>query len=242
MRIAFEHIRKGIDFQRQHLALAKGNAATRAACNDDDCTKPRKVWDDTQELSLLDATGKSILTENGSGSQLAGLLSNRADVEHFSPEYGRPRVGCKDGMEKLYRESIELARRYGNATVARTPLAMLANLYSGCHNLEIPEGLQFGTWSEQEVEPGWRLNQAALLRSELRDIAALTGRTVETECCICLDDLEGDGTTPVIVNQHCFHSFHLECAAEHVKSRPDAQLLAQLGASARLKCPLCIRT
>ena len=108
--------------------------------------------------------------------------------------------------------------------------------------MEIPEGGQFGTWGEPEKEPGWRLKEAALLRSELRDIAALTGRTVETECCICLDDLEGDGTTPVIVNQHCLHNFHLECAAAHVKTQPAAQLRAQFGLSSRLECPLCIRT
>ena len=98
---------------------------------------------------------------------------------------------------------------------------MLSDLYSGCHLNYIPDS-RFGAWKEPEKEPGWRLKQAALLRAELCEIAAVAGRTVETECCICLDDLEGDGgdgLKPVFVNMKCYHQVHVECAKEGMDPR-----------------------
>ena len=140
-------------------------------------------------------------------------------------------------MEKMYLEAIRLARTYGDANKARIAIVQLANMYSGC--LQLGEGVDkalYGDWNEPEQE-GWRLEQAALLHLELGEIAALAGRSVETECCICLDALAGGDAEPVHVIPDCNHRLHVKCARGQMKSQPIRNPLELFRRV--LKCPTC---
>ena len=132
--------------------------------------------------------------------------------------------------------------RHGNAEKARKSITSLANLYSGCRILMGScDEFVLGEWSEPEKK-GWRLKQAALLHAELDEIAALTGRTADTECCICLEPLAGDADAESVhVIPTCYHRLHTECAKEQLRSQQRGSgLLGMFGPNnSNLKCPSC---
>lgn len=154
----------------------------------------------------------------------------------------------KESTEAMLLEAADIARKYGNAQRARIAAVALSNLYSDGQILLIRQlSPASSVWVDQSPEKkAWRLTQAALLRSEIDDIAAITGRAVETECPICLDPLESCGDAggmgvlpePVYIFPSCFHRLHVECAMSKHKSDFPRLSLTEVK-DIKLTCPTC---
>ena len=234
------HILKALEHQRLHYrsVLKEGTGAKRSGL-------PYRIgqhWGETKEggglsltANLQDATSNMLSTLICATDTLGGLFSN-------------------EEAEKMLLEANDLARRHGNASRGRGGITALSNLYSDGRIMLIRQtGLT--PWKEP-AKRGWRLQQARLLRMELDEIAAITGRTVEHECVICLEDLEGGGDAeggdgggggggvgelePVFVFPTCFHRLHVACAMEQHKAQIKDVYAPHLSVQDKqLKCPTC---
>jgi hypothetical protein len=125
-----------------------------------------------------------------------------------------------DEAEACLCESLALCEGLGDVLLTTTTLRLLVNLGGLCGNTD-------ATVAEA------RYDKAEAFRSRLNRLLAQTGRSIETDCSICLESLTQDawaasgGSGGGVLVLSCNHQFHAGCVLAWQKTTPSCP------------CPIC---